>query len=197
MSTGEEVAIKLESVRSKHPQLLYESKIYRVMAGVVGIPSVRWFGTEVVVVIVVVVIGNKGRLQRDGDRPAWQEPRGPVQRLRPEVLAQDGADPGRPVAVSPGEQPQPRREEPHGESQVHKRHLILLLLSIFLILLFLIVIIVIVFIIFVNYYYPFVVIMLRNTEQPLTCESSYSVSFYYYCHYYYCLLLLLSSTLYL
>lgn len=46
MSTGEEVAIKLESIKSKHPQLLRETKIYRSLNGVVGIPSVRWFGTE-------------------------------------------------------------------------------------------------------------------------------------------------------
>eukprot|EP01035_Chromulina_nebulosa_P008540 gene8540-11576_t len=46
MTTGEEVAIKLESVKSKHPQLLRETKIYRSLNGVVGIPSVRWYGTE-------------------------------------------------------------------------------------------------------------------------------------------------------
>ena len=33
MTTGEEVAIKLESVKTKHPQLLYESKIYRILHG--------------------------------------------------------------------------------------------------------------------------------------------------------------------
>jgi UDP-3-O-acyl-N-acetylglucosamine deacetylase len=31
--SGEEVAIKLEPLKSKHPQLLYESKIYRVLQG--------------------------------------------------------------------------------------------------------------------------------------------------------------------
>ena len=31
--TGEEVAIKLEPLKSKHPQLLYESKIYRILQG--------------------------------------------------------------------------------------------------------------------------------------------------------------------
>ena len=46
MSNGEEVAIKLESLHSKHPQLLRETKIYRSLNGVVGIPSVRWFGIE-------------------------------------------------------------------------------------------------------------------------------------------------------
>jgi serine/threonine protein kinase len=69
MTTGEEVAIKLESIRSKHPQLLRETKIYRSLHGVgefvvyialsplqsiskvppfwiVGIPSVRWYGIE-------------------------------------------------------------------------------------------------------------------------------------------------------
>ena len=33
MQSGEEVAIKLESVKTKHPQLLYESKIYRILHG--------------------------------------------------------------------------------------------------------------------------------------------------------------------
>jgi hypothetical protein len=31
VNTSEEVAIKLESVRSKHPQLLYESKVIRYL----------------------------------------------------------------------------------------------------------------------------------------------------------------------
>ena len=42
--SGEKVAIKLESVEAKHPQLEYESKV--TLAGDVGIPFVRWFGTE-------------------------------------------------------------------------------------------------------------------------------------------------------
>jgi serine/threonine protein kinase len=46
MTTGEEVAIKLESVKTKHPQLLYESKIYRILHGGLGIPNVRWYGIE-------------------------------------------------------------------------------------------------------------------------------------------------------
>jgi serine/threonine protein kinase len=33
VSTREEVAIKLESVMNKHPQLLHESKIYRALQG--------------------------------------------------------------------------------------------------------------------------------------------------------------------
>ncbi|EQC34551.1 CK1/CK1/CK1-D protein kinase, variant [Saprolegnia diclina VS20] len=46
MTSGEEVAIKLESVKSKHPQLLYESKIYKILNGGLGIPNIRWFGVE-------------------------------------------------------------------------------------------------------------------------------------------------------
>lgn len=46
MTTGEEVAIKLESVKTKHAQLLYESKIYRILHGGLGIPNVRWYGVE-------------------------------------------------------------------------------------------------------------------------------------------------------
>ena len=34
MTTGEEVAIKLEPVKSKHPQLARETKIYRSLNGV-------------------------------------------------------------------------------------------------------------------------------------------------------------------
>jgi serine/threonine protein kinase len=68
--TGEEVAIKLEPLKTKHPQLLYESKIYRVLQGgckvllflrlfvdflfylygfcfpIDGIPLVKWYGSE-------------------------------------------------------------------------------------------------------------------------------------------------------
>jgi len=46
IQTGEEVGIKLESVRTKHPQLLYESKLYKILQGGTGIPSIRWFGIE-------------------------------------------------------------------------------------------------------------------------------------------------------
>ena len=33
VQTGEEVAINLESIKSRHPQLLYESKLYKILAG--------------------------------------------------------------------------------------------------------------------------------------------------------------------
>lgn len=46
VQNGEEVAIKLESVRSRHPQLLYEAKLYRLLAGGVGVPTVHWYGVE-------------------------------------------------------------------------------------------------------------------------------------------------------
>lgn len=46
VSSGEDVAIKLESVKSRHPQLLYESKIYRILSGGVGIPNLYWYGVE-------------------------------------------------------------------------------------------------------------------------------------------------------
>lgn len=35
-----------ESVKTKHPQLLYESKLYKILQGGTGIPNVRWFGVE-------------------------------------------------------------------------------------------------------------------------------------------------------
>ena len=45
-TTGEEVAIKLESVKWPTPQLLYEAKIYKMIHGGVGIPNIRWHGNE-------------------------------------------------------------------------------------------------------------------------------------------------------
>jgi hypothetical protein len=38
--SGEEVGIKLEFVKAKHPQLEYESKVYKTLAGGVGVPFV-------------------------------------------------------------------------------------------------------------------------------------------------------------
>ena len=46
IQSGDEVAIKLESTKGRHPQLLYESKLYKILAGGVGIPVVHWFGIE-------------------------------------------------------------------------------------------------------------------------------------------------------
>ncbi|KAM1247335.1 hypothetical protein ACFX2J_043291 [Malus domestica] len=46
IQTNEEVAIKLESGKTRHPQLLYESKLYTVVHGGPGIPNVRAFGSE-------------------------------------------------------------------------------------------------------------------------------------------------------
>ncbi|CAM9234368.1 unnamed protein product, partial [Ectocarpus fasciculatus] len=46
MTTGEDVAVKLELSGSKHPQLARETKVYRSLLGLVGIPSVRWYGIE-------------------------------------------------------------------------------------------------------------------------------------------------------
>lgn len=46
IQTKEEVAIKLENVKSRHPQLAYEYKLYRLLQNRVGIPNVRWFGQE-------------------------------------------------------------------------------------------------------------------------------------------------------
>jgi casein kinase 1, delta len=46
IASTEEVAIKLECVRTKHPQLHIESKIYRMMQGGVGIPLIKWCGAE-------------------------------------------------------------------------------------------------------------------------------------------------------
>ncbi|CAN4086967.1 unnamed protein product [Withania somnifera] len=46
VQTNEEVAIKLENVKTKHPQLLYESKLYKILQGGTGVPNLKWFGVE-------------------------------------------------------------------------------------------------------------------------------------------------------
>ena len=48
ITTDKEVAIKLESKNTKHPQLLYEAKIYKLLQGQPskGIPSLQWYGVE-------------------------------------------------------------------------------------------------------------------------------------------------------
>jgi casein kinase 1 alpha len=37
---------QLESIKARHPQLLYESKLYKILQGGVGIPHIRWYGPE-------------------------------------------------------------------------------------------------------------------------------------------------------
>ncbi|OAF68389.1 hypothetical protein A3Q56_03824 [Intoshia linei] len=44
IETRDEVAVKLESQKARHPQLLYESRIYRILQPGIGIPTFKWFG---------------------------------------------------------------------------------------------------------------------------------------------------------
>ncbi|XP_066397997.1 casein kinase 1-like protein 9 isoform X3 [Miscanthus floridulus] len=46
VQTGEEVAVKLENVKTKHPQLHYESKLYMLLQGGTGIPHLKWYHVE-------------------------------------------------------------------------------------------------------------------------------------------------------
>ncbi|KVG70389.1 Protein kinase, ATP binding site-containing protein [Cynara cardunculus var. scolymus] len=46
VQSGEEVAVKLESIKTKHPQLHYESKLYMLLQGGTGVPHLKWFGVE-------------------------------------------------------------------------------------------------------------------------------------------------------
>ncbi|KAJ4747021.1 casein kinase I [Rhynchospora pubera] len=46
IQNGEEVAVKLEPGKTKHPQLQFESKIYMLLQGGTGIPHLKWFGVE-------------------------------------------------------------------------------------------------------------------------------------------------------
>jgi casein kinase 1 len=42
----EDVAVKLESMNTRPPQLHTEAKIYKILSGGVGIPALSWFGVE-------------------------------------------------------------------------------------------------------------------------------------------------------
>ncbi|OIW07259.1 hypothetical protein TanjilG_08374 [Lupinus angustifolius] len=46
VQSGDEVAVKLEPTKTKHPQLHYESKLYMLLQGGTGIPHLKWFGVE-------------------------------------------------------------------------------------------------------------------------------------------------------
>ncbi|XP_067931304.1 casein kinase I-like [Watersipora subatra] len=46
VTTGEEVAVKMEASSSRHPQLHYESKLYKLLSGGVGIPEAKYYGQE-------------------------------------------------------------------------------------------------------------------------------------------------------
>jgi casein kinase 1 epsilon len=46
LQNGEEVAVKLESAKTRHPQLYYESRLYTHLQGGTGIPNLKWFGIE-------------------------------------------------------------------------------------------------------------------------------------------------------
>lgn len=46
IDTGEIVAIKIESKQTKHPQLMYEAKLYNTLQGGSGIPNIKWHGAD-------------------------------------------------------------------------------------------------------------------------------------------------------
>jgi len=46
LKTGDNVAVKLETVKTKYPQLYYEAKLYKYLKGTEGIPNVYYYGTE-------------------------------------------------------------------------------------------------------------------------------------------------------
>ena len=46
IQTNEQVAVKLEKVHTAHPQLLYESRLYRLFQGEIGIPALYWYGVD-------------------------------------------------------------------------------------------------------------------------------------------------------
>ncbi|KAK9031550.1 hypothetical protein V6N11_055846 [Hibiscus sabdariffa] len=46
IDTGETVAVKIENRQTKHPQLLYEAKLYNILQGGSGIAHIKWCGVN-------------------------------------------------------------------------------------------------------------------------------------------------------
>lgn len=46
IDTFEIVAVKIENNKTKHPQLLYEAKLYHILQGGSGIPGIKWSGVN-------------------------------------------------------------------------------------------------------------------------------------------------------
>ncbi|KAF5938873.1 hypothetical protein HYC85_023132 [Camellia sinensis] len=46
IDTFEIVAVKIENKKTKHPQLLYEAKLYNILQGGSGIANIRWCGAD-------------------------------------------------------------------------------------------------------------------------------------------------------
>ncbi|XP_010421791.1 PREDICTED: casein kinase 1-like protein 5 [Camelina sativa] len=46
VQTNEDVAVKFESIKTMHPQLLSESRIYQLLQGGTGIPNMKWCGVD-------------------------------------------------------------------------------------------------------------------------------------------------------
>jgi len=65
--TKQEVAAKLEQVKTRSPQLFYESKLYLVFASGVSIPRLHWYGTESNYNIMVIDLLGKNLEDLFGD----------------------------------------------------------------------------------------------------------------------------------
>ncbi|XP_057966945.1 casein kinase 1-like protein 4 [Malania oleifera] len=46
VETYEKVAVKIENSKTKHPQLVYEAKLYNILQGGSGVPGIKWSGTD-------------------------------------------------------------------------------------------------------------------------------------------------------
>ncbi|CAN7141956.1 unnamed protein product [Brassica rapa subsp. narinosa] len=92
--TNEEVAIKLESVKTPHPQLSHESKIYSILhlQGGGMIPNMRWYGVEMdqYNVLVMDLLGPSleelfSHCDKRGQLLLWLSPPSEFSVLRPQL----------------------------------------------------------------------------------------------------------------
>jgi casein kinase 1 len=57
--THRKVAVKLESIKSRVPQLCYEAKLYQLLQGGIGIPRLFWHGSEELQNVLVIELLGK------------------------------------------------------------------------------------------------------------------------------------------
>ncbi|RZC75670.1 hypothetical protein C5167_051156 [Papaver somniferum] len=66
IDTNEIFAVKIENTKTKHPQLLYEAKLYNILQGGSGIAGIKWFGVDGEENITrIEYMHSKGFLHRD------------------------------------------------------------------------------------------------------------------------------------
>lgn len=109
--SGEEIAIKLESTKAKHPQLEYEARVYKVRYILyfgqhlpfrhllVVLVSLLFAGSALNATMWVILMVSADFLECDGNRFTWSLTRGFIQLLQSQILSKNSSSPRRPTGT--------------------------------------------------------------------------------------------------